>query len=226
MRSPRIASLVLASLLVATACHAGSLEGVLWMSRESQAASARRPEPAQRTRMQRGVSEAVVWVEDVPEKVELKLASPRRGWFWSKPKPEPLQSIRQVGQRFQPRVLAVPAGSQVEFCNADRVYHSTFSVSAAKRFDLGKYPPGKRDTVEFARRGVVNLHSDLFPDMSGFVVVTPNHAYARPDSLGRFTLPKLPPGRYTLHAWHPVRGELKRDFEVPKRGEILLELRF
>ena len=33
-------------------------------------------------------------------------------------------------------------------------------------------------------------------------------------------------GRYTVHAWHPVRGELKRDFEVPKRGEVLLELRF
>jgi len=212
--------------LFTASAWAGNVEGQLWMSRETQAAAARTTDPARIARAQRGAGEAVVWIEAIPEKVEQKLASRRTGWLFKRTLPELIESIVQVNQRFRPRVLAVPAGTRVEIRNADRVYHGTFSVSPAKRFDLGTHAPGRRDTVQFAQRGVINLHSELYPQMLGFVVVTPNHAVARPDSVGRFQLPKLPPGRYTLRAWHPERGELKREFEVAKRGDTKLELRF
>jgi hypothetical protein len=157
----------------------------------------------------------------VPEKVEKKLSS--RGWFAPKPRSP---RIVQQDLRFAPRVLAAVAGTAVEFRNLDRVFHSTFSVSAANRFDLGKYAPGHRDTVLFDQPGVVNLHCDIHPDENGFVVVVPNHAYARPDSFGRFDLKKLPPGRYTANAWHPRLGESSAAFEVPKRGNVALQLVF
>lgn len=229
MRPHRPALLIMTPILlglITPSAWAGNVEGRLWMSREAQTAATRTSEPARLAKAQRGAGEAVVWIEAIPEKLEQKLANRRTGWLFKRTLPEPVASIVQVNQRFRPRVLAVPAGGRVEFRNADHVYHNTFSVSAAKRFDLGKYAPGRRDTVEFKRRGVINLHSDLYPEMLGFVVVTPNHAYARPDSLGRFQLPKLPAGRYTVRAWHPQRGELKRELEVPKRGDITLDLRF
>ncbi len=229
MRPHRPTLLLLASLLMSlltASAWAGNVEGRLWMGRDAQTVAARTTDAVKLAKAQRGAAEAVVWIEAIPEKVEQKLATRRTGWLFKRTLPEPVASIVQVNQRFRPRVLAVPAGARVEFRNADRVYHSTFSVSAAKRFDLGKYAPGRRDTVQFARRGVINLHSDIYPEMLGFVVVTPNHAYARPDSLGRFQLPKLPAGRYTVRAWHPQRGELKREIEVPKRGDTALELRF
>lgn len=216
---------ILMGMLTASA-WAGGVEGRIWMSRETQAAAARMRDPARIAKAQRGVGEAVVWIEAIPEKIEQKLASRRTGWLFKRTLPDPVASIAQVNQRFRPRVLAVPAGVQVEIRNADRVYHGTFSVSPAKRFDLGMRAPGRRDTVKFSQSGVVNLHSELYPEMLGFVVVTPNHALARPDSLGRFQLPKLPPGRYTLRAWHPERGELKRAIEVAKRGDTKLDLRF
>lgn len=78
----------------------------------------------------------------------------------------------------------------------------------------------------FDRAGVANLHCDIHPDESGFVVVVPNHAFARPDSLGRFALPKLPKGDYTLHVWHPRLGEITRDVTMPKHGDLKIELRF
>lgn len=213
-------------LLTSAGGHAATVQGSLWMSRETKASTARTMDPARIARAQVGIVDAVIWVDRIPDKVEQKLAGQTGMWFWKRPRPRSVSSIRQVDQGFRPRITVVPKGTRVEFHNADHVYHSTFSVSPAKRFDLGKYPPGKRDTVEFSQRGVINLHSDLFPEMMGFVVVTPNHAYARPDSLGRFTLPKLPAGRYTLRAWHPVRGELKREVEVAKHGDTVVDLRF
>ena len=121
-------------------------------------------------------------------------------------------------------MLAVARGTSVEFQNLDRVYHNAFSVSVAKRFDLGKYPPGTRDTVLFDRAGAINLHCDIHPDMVGFVVVLPNHVFCHPDSMGAYQLPSLPGGRYSVRVWHPHRGELRRDVVVPRHGDVDLTL--
>jgi plastocyanin len=171
--------------------------------------------------VQRGASDAVIYLVKVPDKVEKKLT--KRGWFAKKPA---LARVVQERRAFVPRVLVTTVGSSVEFANLDRVYHNVFSVSAAKRFDLGKYPPGHADTVTFENAGVANLHCDIHPDESAFVVVVPNHAFVRPDSLGRYKLPKLPPGDYALRVWHSRLGEIRRDVVMPRRGDVDLDLRF
>jgi len=219
----RLALSTLALCLAATTASAATnVTGTLWLSVSARALARKAPAPP----AQSGVNEGVVWVETIPPKVEHKLASPKRGWFSPRKKTKPLTSVAQRGDTFAPRVVAVAAGSRVVFANPDRLYHSTFSVSGAKRFDLGKCAPGRRDTLAFERSGVVNLHCEIHPDAIGFVVVTPNHAYATPDSAGRFSLPKLPPGSYVLHVWHPRRGELELPFDVPKRGDVALDPTF
>jgi len=219
------------ALLVPSLVRAGDVRGTLWVSHAAAAHAPADPRPggaavAAEVRSQRGVGDAVVWLVDVPDKVERKLAAPPHHWFWQHPRPERLPCVVQRDHQFVPHVLAVPSGGAVEFRNLDRIYHNVFSVSAARPFDLGKYPPGRADTVTFRRPGVVNLHCDIHPDELGFVVVVPNHACARPDSLGAFQLPKLPPGHYEVHAWHPRLGELKYAFDVPRRGDVTLRLVF
>jgi len=219
--------IALAACLAASPARADSpVSGTLWLS--SAARDAAKSQAAGAKERQKGVTEAVVWVAKIPERVETRLASPRRGWFVLRnpAPPAPLPSVAQREDRFTPRVTAVPAGSSVEFTNRDRLYHSTFSVSGAKRFDLGKTPPGRRDTLAFPRAGIINLHCEIHPKAVGYVVVTPNRAYATPDPAGRFRLPKLPPGRYELRAWHPLKGELKLPFDVPRRGTVHLNPTF
>lgn len=205
----------------APAALAGTnVSGTLWLSAASRDAGARADSSARRR--QRGVTEGVVWLESIPEPLEKKLAEPPRGWFGlKKAKADPpLPRMGEREDRFSPRVLAVPAGASVEIANRDRLWHSAFSVSGAKRFDLGKAPPGHRDTLEFERAGVINLHCEIHPKAVGYVIVTPNRAYATPDASGRFRLPRLPAGRYVLHAWHPKAGELTLPFDVPRRGSV------
>ncbi len=82
------------------------------------------------------------------------------------------------------------------------------------------------DTVKLARAGVINIHCDIHPDEVGFVVIAPNHAFTRPDSLGHFTLPKLPPGDYQIEIWHPLRGDRVAQVVVPKHGDATCDLAF
>ena len=49
----------------------------------------------------------------------------------------------QRNETFVPHVLAVMAGTVVDFPNSDLTYHNVFSLSRAKRFDLGRYAAGK-----------------------------------------------------------------------------------
>jgi plastocyanin len=45
----------------------------------------------------------------------------------------------QKNMTFAPDLVAVLVGTTVEFPNLDDIYHSVFSYSKAKRFDLGRY---------------------------------------------------------------------------------------
>ena len=172
------------------------------------------------------VLDTVIWFEQVPAKTETHLTRPPFHWFWQRPAPSPLARLEQSGRNFHPHVLALAAGSALEIRNQDNVWHGTFSVSPARPFELGKRAPGRADTVTFANAGVVAIRCDIHPDMSAFVIVTPNHAFTRADLFGNWWLPDVPAGHYVVHAWHPVKGELKRELDVPAHGSVNLALRW
>lgn len=123
-------------------------------------------------------------------------------------------TVDQRKRRFEPEVVAVPAGSTVLFPNSDPVFHNVFSLSKAKSFDLGNYRMGETRQVTFETPGVVAIHCHLHPNMSAAVVVAPNAWYATPGTDGSFELKNLPPGRYTFVAWHKSAGSFRRNIEV------------
>jgi plastocyanin len=123
-------------------------------------------------------------------------------------------TMNQVGRRFEPEVLAVPAGSTVSFPNSDPIFHNVFSLSDTKPFDLGNYKQGNTRLVTFDRAGVVQVHCHLHANMSGAILVTPNAWLAQPASSGLYTLPPVPPGRYTVVAWHKTAGFFRREIDV------------
>jgi hypothetical protein len=207
---PSIWGSVLFALVVTSPCASGGvIRGKL---RLPPASAAIGPTSAA---IQGGPEDAVVYVEGLPEKVERKLSRKL-----DRPK------IVLTAHRFVPRVLPVAVGTTVRFQNQDRVYHNTFSVSPARRFDLGKYAPGRSKPVTFDRVGVVNLYCDIHPTMAGFIVVLPHRVFTQPGRSGDFALPNLPPGNYTVKVWHPRLGERSREVEIPRRGNVTLRLSF
>jgi plastocyanin len=122
--------------------------------------------------------------------------------------------MAQQDRRFSPDLVVIPAGSSVLFPNQDPIFHNVFSLSKAKSFDLGSYDKGDSRTVVFPRPGIVEVFCHLHPNMSGTIVVTPNRLYARPDANGQYQIPGVPPGQYTVVAWHRTAGFFKKQITI------------
>ncbi|MES2390300.1 MAG: carboxypeptidase regulatory-like domain-containing protein [Acidobacteriota bacterium] len=129
------------------------------------------------------------------------------------PRPTGLQ-MRQINRRFTPDLLVVPAGTSISFPNMDPIFHNIFSLSKPKTFDLGSYDKGATRNVEFPKPGVVYVYCHLHPNMEATVFVTPNRYYVRPDATGHFRIPDVPPGHYTVVAWHKAAGFFRKPLTV------------
>ncbi len=215
MRSRTTVQLALSLLLLASTAHAGVIRGTLKP----------RPHANPPKHPMAGVTDAVIYIERLPDPVEKKLNS-HGFWFFRRVSPPRVRTVVQIRHHFDPHVLAIAVGDKIAFQNLDRVYHNPFSVSAAKRFDLGKKLPGACDTLTMDRPGVINLHCEIHPDMGGYIVVTPNHAFTFPTETGQYKLPALPPGVYTVHVFHPRWGEIERRVVVDKGSEVALDLSY
>jgi plastocyanin len=131
-------------------------------------------------------------------------------------------TITQAHHTFTPRVLTIQQGQSVVFHNGDTVWHSVFSISPARRFDVGRYGPGEHRSVTFDRSGIVNLYCALDSQMAGWVLVLPTPSFTRPDATGSFTIAGLVPGSYTIHVWDPERGERTRRVDVTAPGTVVM----
>ncbi len=126
--------------------------------------------------------------------------------------------ITTSDKAFRPHVLVVPAGSTVSFPNLDPFNHNVFSLSEERPFDLGLYGRGETRTARFTRAGVVRVYCNVHAQMSALVIVRDGPYVAQPSGDGSFTLSQVPPGRYTLHAWHERAPEATQPVVVPPGG--------
>lgn len=167
----------------------------------------------------------VVWLEQVPTQVEERIVRGPVRWFWQKKLPPPSlpELTLRAGRFAKPYTVSVVHGPIV-VRNADKVWHGVFSVTPGGAFDLGKLAPGRVDTLRFASARNITVRCDIHPNESATLQIVPNHAFVIADSLGRWKLPDLPPGDYTVRAWRPGARALKQPITMPKRGDLDLTL--
>jgi len=128
-------------------------------------------------------------------------------------------TIEQRDRRFIPDLVVVPAGSVVSFPNLDPIFHNVFSLSKAKSFDLGNYPRGQTRVVAFPNPGVVAVYCHLHSNMAATIVVTPNRWATRADGKGLFALKDVPPGTYTVVAWHKTAGTFRQVVTIDEQSD-------
>lgn len=140
------------------------------------------------------------------------------------PAAEPITAeIAQEGRQFKPDLVVVPVGSAVSFPNMDAIFHNVFSLSKPKSFDLGNYPKGQTRTVAFPKAGVVFVYCHLHPNMAASIVISPTRWYAKAAGDGNFRIPNVPPGTYTVVAWHKTAGLFRKIVTVAEGGAEKLE---
>ena len=139
--------------------------------------------------------------------------------------PEPTTArIDMRGKTFVPHVSVVPLGGSVAFPTQDRILHNAFSLSGENRFDLDLYKKPQSREWKPRAAGIVRVYCNIHPQMSAIVLVRDNPFWARASADGRFTIPDVPAGRWTVKAWHERSGELARRVTVGAEGEVPLDL--
>ena len=114
---------------------------------------------------------------------------------------EPRPRLDQRNETFVPHVLAIVAGTTVDFPNSDHTYHNVFSLSKTKSFDLGRYAVGRSKAIRFDRPGIVRVFCDIHSHMSAFILVFAHRYFAVTDEEGLYRIESVPPGTYTVMTW-------------------------
>ncbi len=146
---------------------------------------------------------------------------------FDEPPPDAVPEMRQRGKQFLPSLLAITAGQTVAFPNGDPVFHNVFSLSPARRFDLGQFKQGEKEMKEFPKPGVVQLYCNIHPEMAATILVLPNRRFAVAGADGRFAIEGVPPGTWTVYAYdrladRPAKAEIV--VAAGKPAEVTLEL--
>ena len=150
----------------------------------------------------------------------------RRSVVYLDPAPQPAFGPReerrarmdQRDETFVPHVLAITAGTVVDFPNNDQTFHNVFSLSKEQPFDLGRYAAGRSKSVRFDRPGIVRVFCDIHAHMSAFILVFAHRYFAVTDDNGRFRIDHVPPGSYNVVAWNDSTPEESRQVVVPDIG--------
>lgn len=199
-----VAVLVAGSHIVLTSQSTGTVSGTVTLT-----ASGRTP-LSSAAYGRRGVAPKPSAVGPETRKVVVYLADAKTAGA-----PAPMRAaIVQRGEQFLPPVTVVTVGSSVAFPNEDPFFHNVFSLSRAKTFDLGRYPSGESRERSFPRSGIVKVYCDIHSQMSALIMVLDHPWFTIPTEAGSFTLPPVPPGDYTLVAWHERIGEQRRPIRV------------
>lgn len=134
-------------------------------------------------------SGVVVWLEPAGTKAPL-------------PHSPPKATMVQRNKRFHPHILAVRAGTTVDFPNLDPIFHNAFSNYSGQVFDIGLYKPGSSRSVPMTRPGVVRVFCNIHSNMSAVIVVVDTAWFTTTGTGGAFRIGAVPPGEYVLQFFH------------------------
>jgi len=124
------------------------------------------------------------------------------------PAPTTAVTLDQNGCRYHPHVLGIMVGQPLEIINSDPVLHNIKAIAKANRpFNVSQPGAGMKTTRTFSAPEVmVNLECNVHGWMHAYAGVRPDPFYAVTGPDGSFSISGLPPGTYTIEAWHEKFG--------------------
>ncbi len=141
------------------------------------------------------LQEAVVSIDDaVPDLLPSNL-------------PQPF--IDQKACLYRPTVLSTRAGQMLKVKNSDPLMHNVRAMSSKSPvFNVAMPLEGLTlDKPLPAAAGITQLHCDVHPWMTAWVVTFAHNLYATTTPDGRFRIDGVPAGKHPVKVWHPRLGQ-------------------
>ncbi len=139
------------------------------------------------------------------------------------PAPATPAVLEQKGCQYHPHVQVVQVGQPLEIKNDDATLHNVHAMPEVNSaFNEGQPVQGMVSTKKFDKAELkpFKVKCDVHGWMKSYMVVLPHPYHSVTAMNGTFTIPNLPPGNYTLVAWHEKYGEQEQPITVgPKESK-------
>ena len=121
----------------------------------------------------------------------------------------------QKGCRYLPHVLALQVNQELNVLNEDQTSHNIHPLAKTNREWNKSQPPGSPPIVDkYDKPEMIAVKCNIHPWMHGTFAVLKNSHYAISGQDGGFTLPNLPPGKYTVTAFHESYGDQSQEVTI------------
>lgn len=141
---------------------------------------------------------------------------------YSFPPPSTPAKIDQQGCQYHSHVVALQVGQNLDVVNNDQTTHNIHPIPKENREWNESQPPGAAPIEKsFAREEIaIPVKCNVHPWMKAYIAVLANPYFQVTDKDGKFDLKNLPPGTYTLTAWHELYGTSEQTVTIgPKESK-------
>lgn len=126
---------------------------------------------------------------------------------WTFTPPSEPKTIDQKGCRYIPHVFGIQTNQTLKILNSDPILHNIHSYTKDNEpFNIGMPNVGSKDRKFTKPEVMIPIKCDVHKWMVSYVGVVPHPFYAVTGADGTFSLKGVPPGQYTIEAWHEKHG--------------------
>jgi plastocyanin len=141
-----------------------------------------------------------------------------KGVGYAYPVPSAPVVVKQVDCTYIPRVQAGMVGQEIAVYNHDPILHNVHTFKGTSDW-FNKPQPGVQGVPPIRKKlengvGMITFRCDIHPWMRAFIAVTDHPFHAVTGEDGSFALSGVPPGKYTVEAWHEKYGSRTAEVEV------------
>jgi len=125
--------------------------------------------------------------------------------------------LDQHGCKYMPHVQVVEVGQPLQIKNSDATLHNVHAMPNVNgQFNEGQPVQGMVSTKKFDKPEIqpFRIKCDVHGWMKSFMAVLPHPYHSVSQMNGSFTIGNLPPGTYTLTAWHEKYGTQEQQVTV------------
>ncbi len=141
--------------------------------------------------------------------------------------PTPMK-LDQKGCVYRPHVFGVQVGQKVDIANSDPTTHNIHPMPKTNReWNQSQAPNTPVLEKEFARPEImIPVKCNVHPWMRSYIGVVANPYFAVTSEQGAYELKSLPPGDYTLEAWHEKYGTVEQKVTLATSGTQTVDFAF
>jgi hypothetical protein len=133
-------------------------------------------------------------------------------------------TLNQQNCHYATRVLAFEVEQEVKITNSDPVTHNIHPMPVTNRewnkVQLKGSPPL---SSSFSKPEFIPVKCNLHPWMRAYFAVLGTTYFALTAEDGLFALPELPPGKYTVTAWHETYGTRSQEINVVAGQQLAVD---